>query len=275
MPVKAGSKKVKVAPAPYSVKSQPAQTEKKVVKAKHPLIEARRKHFGIGQSIRPKRDLTRYVKWPKYVKIQRQEKILKQRLTAPPALHQFNVALDEKTSHAVFRFIKHYRPENYKEKKLRLRKLAQAKLDAEKAGQKFQPSTEKPYCVKFGLNHVTSLIEQKKARLVLIARDVEPIEMVVWMPALCRKMGVPYCIVKSKAMLGTFVHQKTATCLAFTRIRPEHTTRFGLILKSVDSGYVPRIDSARKKWSTPLLGAKTRRLLQLRNSESAQIAAST
>ena len=50
--------------------------------------------------------------------------------------------------------------------------------------------------MKFGLNHVTTLVESGKAQLVVIAHDVDPIELVVWLPALCRKMGVPYCIVK-------------------------------------------------------------------------------
>ncbi|KAL5148711.1 60S ribosomal protein L7a-2 [Glycine soja] len=36
-----------------------------------------------------------------------------------------------------------------------------------------------------------------KAQLVVIAHDVDPIELVVWLPTLCRKMEIPYCIVKS------------------------------------------------------------------------------
>lgn len=55
---------------------------------------------------------------------------------------------------------------------------------------------KKPVVVKYGLNHITTLIEAGKAQLVLIAHDVDPIELVVWLPALCRKMNVPYCIVK-------------------------------------------------------------------------------
>ncbi len=50
--------------------------------------------------------------------------------------------------------------------------------------------------VKFGLNHVTHLVETGKASLVVIAHDVDPIELVVWLPAVCRKMNVPYIIVK-------------------------------------------------------------------------------
>jgi hypothetical protein len=32
---------------------------------------------------------------------------------------------------------------------------------------------------------------QSKAQLVVITHDVDPIELVVWLPALCRKMEVP------------------------------------------------------------------------------------
>jgi large subunit ribosomal protein L7Ae len=62
--------------------------------------------------------------------------------------------------------------------------------------------------LKFGLNHVTTLIEQKKAKLVVIAHDVDPIELVLWMPHLCRSMEVPYCFVKGKARLGVLTGQK-------------------------------------------------------------------
>ena len=53
--------------------------------------------------------------------------------------------------------------------------------------------------VKFGINHITTLVEEGKAQMVAIAHDVDPIELVVWLPALCKKMGVPYCIVKARA----------------------------------------------------------------------------
>ena len=31
---------------------------------------------------------------------------------------------------------------------------------------------------------------------MVIAHDVDPIELVIWLPALCKKQGIPYCIVK-------------------------------------------------------------------------------
>jgi ribosomal protein L7Ae-like RNA K-turn-binding protein len=54
---------------------------------------------------------------------------------------------------------------------------------------------------------------QNKAQLVVIAHDVDPIELVVWLPALCRKMEVPYCIVKGKARLGSVLHLPCPTYL--------------------------------------------------------------
>ena len=79
----------------------------------------------------------------------------------------------------------------------------------------------RPYHIKFGLNHVTKLVEAKKAKLVIIASNVDPIELVVWLPTLCRKMDIPYCFVKGKAKLGQLVHQKNAAVLALTEVRKE------------------------------------------------------
>lgn len=62
-----------------------------------------------------------------------------------------------------------------------------------------QAEKKKPIVVKYGLNHITSLVESGKAQMVVIAHDVDPLELVCWLPALCRKMNVPYAIVKVRA----------------------------------------------------------------------------
>ena len=92
-----------------------------------------------------------------------------------------------------------YRPETHKQKRLRLLRQAQAVVDGQK-----QIGLKKHNTLKFGINHVTSLIEEKKTKLVLIAHDVNPIELIVWLPALCRKMNVNYCIIKGKSRLGNY-----------------------------------------------------------------------
>ena len=84
----------KVALAPAMVKKQEA---KKVV---NPLFEKRPKNFGIGQDIQPKRDLTRFVKWPRYIRLQRQRAILYKRLKVPPAINQFTQALGRQTANS-------------------------------------------------------------------------------------------------------------------------------------------------------------------------------
>lgn len=64
-------------------------------KVVNPLFEKRPKQFGIGGALPPKKDLTRFVKWPHVVRIQRQRRILKQRLKVPPAVNQFTKTLDK------------------------------------------------------------------------------------------------------------------------------------------------------------------------------------
>ncbi|KAA3456817.1 60S ribosomal L7a [Gossypium australe] len=72
-----------------------APAKKKQEKVVNPLFEKRPKQFGIGGALPPKKDLHRFVKWPKVVRIQRKKRILKQRLKVPPALNQFTKTLDK------------------------------------------------------------------------------------------------------------------------------------------------------------------------------------
>ena len=172
--------------------------------AKNPLIDKKTRNFGIGQDIQPRRNLSRMVKWPEYVRLQRQRKILHLRLKVPPAIAQFQNVLDRNLAAQAFKLLNKYRPETKAEKKERLLKEATAVAE----GKKKEDVSKKPYTAKYGLNHVVGLVENKKAALVLIPNDVDPIELVIFLPALCRKMGVPYAIIKGKARLGTVVHKK-------------------------------------------------------------------
>lgn len=199
--------------------------------------------------------MTRFTKWPAYVRLQRQRAILKKRLKVPPAVNQFNRALDKNTTAQLLRLLEKYKPETKTEKKERLRATAAA--EAQKTGESKLDPTKKPYMIKYGLNHITALIEAKKAQLVVIAHDVDPVELVIWLPALCRKMGIPYCIVKSKARLGTLVHKKTATAIAITEVRPEHKQELATLAQAIKVNFNDKFDEIRKHWGGGINGAKS------------------
>ncbi|KAJ5730764.1 60S ribosomal protein L8-B [Penicillium herquei] len=220
--------------------------------AKNPLIEKRSRNYGIGQDVQPKRNLSRFVKWPEYVRLQRQKKILNMRLKVPPSIAQFQNTLDRNTAAQTFKLLAKYRPETKAEKKERLVQEATAVSE----GKKKEDVSKKPYNVKYGLNHVVGLVENKKASLVLIAHDVDPIELVVFLPALCRKMGVPYAIVKGKARLGTVVHKKTSAVLALTEVRSEDKTEFSKLLSAIKEGYTEKYEESRRHWGGGIMGAK-------------------
>lgn len=44
-------------------------------------------------------------------------------------------------------------------------------------------------------------------------------QIVLFLPALCRKMGVPYCIIKGKSRLGRLVRRKTCTAVALVQVK--------------------------------------------------------
>lgn len=56
--------------------------------------------------------------------------------------------------------------------------------------------------IRIGVNEVTKAVEREVARLVLIAGDVEPKEIVMHLPLICDEKKVPYCPVKTKKELG-------------------------------------------------------------------------
>lgn len=134
-------------------------------------------------------------------KIKTRKHLLANALRIPPAINQFTNVLDPETEKNIYDQLMKYRPENRREKVERLKK------ENPREGPK-------PVLLKFGLNHIISLIEKKKAKFVVIAADVHPIETVIFLPTLCKKMDIPYCIVSEKAKLGSLVNMKQTACVA-------------------------------------------------------------
>jgi len=224
-----------------------------------PLFPSRPRTFQIGGDIRPKgRDLSRFVKWPAYVRLQRQRAVLYQRLKVPPSINQFTNALGKNEAMTVFTLFNKYRPETPAAKKQRIKEAAAAAAQGKGAA-----SNKVPHVIKFGLKHVTTLVEEKKAELVLIACDVDPIELVLWLPALCRKMTVPYMIVKDKGRLGALVHQKNAAVVALTGVNKEDESQLQLLQNLAVEKYNDNAETVRK-WGGGKMGLKTQAKLDKR-----------
>mmetsp|Transcript_23199 Transcript_23199/g.32404 ORF Transcript_23199/g.32404 Transcript_23199/m.32404 type:complete len:256 (+) Transcript_23199:21-788(+) len=222
------------------------------------LFKKTPRDFNIGRSIQPKKNLSRFVKWPRYIRVQRQRAILKHRLRVPPAVNQFTNTIDKNQAMTLFKLLAKYRPESKKEKQERLKKIADDKVKNKKADKK-----EKPKVLKYGLNHITNLVESRKASLVVIAHDVDPLELVIWLPTLCRKMKVPFCIVKGKARLGALCHQKTCTAVALTNVEKQDERALQQFVASVE----PMYEEAPRTWGAVGFGLKSQHKIRARERE--------
>jgi len=186
-------------------------------------------------------------------------------LKVPPAIAQFSHTLDKNTATQLFKLLDKYRPETKQEKKARLTAAAAAVAEGKDA-----PKEKKPIYAKYGLNHVVALVEAKKAALVVIAHDVDPVELVIFLPALCRKMGVPYVIVKGKARLGTVVHKKTAAVVAIQEVRSEDDRELATLISASKANFSDKYEEQRRVWGGGIRGNKSADMLRKRAKAAGQ-----
>jgi large subunit ribosomal protein L7Ae len=65
--------------------------------------------------------------------------------------------------------------------------------------------------IKAGINEVTKAIERGTAKLVVIAEDVSPAEVVMHLPILCEEKNIPYSYIATRKDLGEKAGLRTAT----------------------------------------------------------------
>ena len=59
--------------------------------------------------------------------------------------------------------------------------------------------------IRKGMNEVTKSIERKTAKLVIMAEDVSPPEILFHVPLICEEKGIPYAYLSTKKELGNAV----------------------------------------------------------------------
>merc|ERR1712243_500539 len=149
---------------------------------------------------------------------------------------------------------------------------ALSKAEEKVDGKEVAPAKRAPV-VRAGLNTVTTMVEKKKAQLVVIAHDVDPIELVTHLPALCRKMNVPYCIVKGKARLGRVVRRKTCAALALSNINPEDKSALSKVVETTRNNFNDRFEEIRRHWGGGVNGSKSlARIAKLEKAKAKELA---
>lgn len=155
-------------------KTDRAQKEKPSLpeKARAVIAEKPSRKYGPQGFRKPQINLTAQVRWPQVVRVQRQRALLQSRLKMPPMVNQFHNPVSPNLRNEILAFARKYQTESRADYRKRIAEAAQAKAE-----NREPPKTERPICVKYGLRQVTNLIEQKKAKLVVLASDVDPLEV--------------------------------------------------------------------------------------------------
>merc|ERR550519_950601 len=133
-----------------------------------------------------------------------------------------------------------YRPETKLGKRLRLKKQAE-----EQAAGKDVALAKRPMNLTQGINRVVT--------------------------AVCRKMGVAYCILKSKARLGALVRRKICAAVCLTDVDGADKAQLSKVIESVKTNFNDRADDIRKTWGGGALSAKAAaRKQRLENAKLAE-----
>ncbi|CAH8308074.1 unnamed protein product [Eruca vesicaria subsp. sativa] len=120
------------------------------------------------RTLPPKKDLTRYIKWPKSIRLQRQKRILRQRLKVPPALNKFTKTVQNNLASSIsFPFVAlnypfillKYRPEDKAAKK----KLLLKKVQSEAEGKPVE--SKKPIVAEYVLSILHASLSRSLAVL--------------------------------------------------------------------------------------------------------------
>ncbi len=90
--------------------------------------------------------------------------------------------------------------------------------------------------IKKGINETTKAVERGIAKLVIIAEDVKPEEIVAHLPILCDEKGIVYTYVPSKEELGSACGiAKAASSAAIVEIPKEVKEEFDALIERINA----------------------------------------
>ena len=90
--------------------------------------------------------------------------------------------------------------------------------------------------VKKGINETTKAVERGIAKLVIIAEDVKPEEIVAHLPILCDEKGIVYTYVPSKDELGAACGiTKAASSAAVIEVPKEVKEEFDALVERINA----------------------------------------
>ncbi|MHA1338945.1 MAG: 50S ribosomal protein L7Ae [Promethearchaeota archaeon] len=106
----------------------------------------------------------------------------------------------------------------------------------EKILQFLKNMTEKGGKTKKGMNETTKSIERQSAKLVVIAENVDPPEIVYHLPLLCDEKKVPYAFVSNKEELGKAIGlQVSCSATAVINVPKNLETDLEKIIKDIEA----------------------------------------
>uniref|UniRef100_A0A1L8DH80 H/ACA snoRNP protein NHP2 n=2 Tax=Nyssomyia neivai TaxID=330878 RepID=A0A1L8DH80_9DIPT len=110
--------------------------------------------------------------------------------------------------------------ETYEEKVLNVTAIAKpmaSKKLAKKCFKLIKKASKQKTYLRNGLKDVQKRIRKGETGLVVFAGDVQPIDMICHLPAVCEEKGIPYVYVPSKSDLGNALGVKRASVSVLIR----------------------------------------------------------
>ena len=85
------------------------------------------------------------------------------------------------------------------------------------------------------MNEVTKSIERVQAKIVIMAEDVSPPEILFHIPLLCEEKGIPYAYITSKKELGNTARiNVSASAIAIENVGSGNEAALNSVIKNLE-----------------------------------------